>query len=336
MSDTIRIKDYLKEKKLICDGALGTYFKELYNSEELPELCNIKDEEKIKRIHLNYISAGAKLVRTNTFASNTLSLDTSLENVLINVHKACDIAAFCASSTDEKIFVAGDIGPIPYENISLCENAAEEYIAIAKEMLSCQVDCIIFETFSQLTDILPALKYIKEVSDTFTIVNFTVNQFGYSSHGISLKKLLSDASANPHIDALGLNCGIGPSHMKSVIEDLSLSVTKPFCVFPNAGYPEMLGNRMNFVSNNSNYFSDVLSDISLMGVSILGGCCGTSPEYIKRISERINIYDVRPFYTSTKVFDTIAAHNDNCFISKQTNNRKLIGVELFPPFDINT
>ena len=107
-----------------------------------------------------------------------------------------------------------------------------------------------------------------------------MNQLGYSNAGISAKTLLSEAAAGGDIDATGLNCGVGPGHMQQILRELSFSGKKFLTALPNAGYPQMISNRMIFDNKNIDYFASKVSDIAADGVDIVGGCCGTTPEYI--------------------------------------------------------
>lgn len=326
------IKDYLKNQKLICDGAFGTYYGRIYNTDALPEAANITNPTRVKKIHTEYINAGAKLIRTNTFASNTISLNTSFSDVSKNISAACRIADECAAN---QVFVAGNIGPIPYNALECKPSAVAEYIDICKVFIENGVNAIVFETFPDIEDILPAIEYVHNNSDIFILVQFIVNQFGYSSHGLSCKKLISSAISNPCIDAVGLNCGVGPSHMQKLFEKADFSDDKYISAFPNAGYPQNMSNRAMYSSDNADYFSDKAAGLSKLGISIIGGCCGTTPEYIKKICSSIDINDT---CTKPKTVSDIKPSikvTDNSFYGhslKKDSSHKLIAVELAPPF----
>lgn len=331
------IHEYLKEQKLICDGAFGTYYGKLYDTDRIPETDNLLRPDRIQKIHTEYIEAGAKLIRTNTFASNSLSLNTSVDKVAENISAACDTAI---SSSSGKAFIAGSIGPIPYENISQKSVYIEEYIDICKVFISKNVDAIVFETFSHIDDILPAIEYIHNNSNIFIMVQFAVNQFGYSNLGLSFKKLISSACSNPYINAVGLNCGIGPSHMKQLFErlDISLPEDKYISAFPNAGYPQIVSNRTMYASDNAEYFAEKINDMSKSGISILGGCCGSTPEYIRKISSVTDICSHMVFNKAADISAAPVTVSDNAFYSdklKSANGKKLIAVELAPPFGID-
>lgn len=328
------LRTYLKDHILLCDGAFGTYFGQLYDGDRLPEADNILFPDRIINIHKDYINAGAGLIRTNTFASNTISLDTDLDGVVDNVSKACHIASLAANG---QVFIGGNIGPIPYDNISKKNLAKDEYIEIVKVFIKNNVDAIIFETFPNLDDILPAIDYIHNNSTTFIIVQFAVNQYGYSSLGLSYKKLFHMACQNDFIDATGFNCGVGPSHMKGLLKNLDFTSDKFFTAFPNAGYPHIVSNRAVFASDNGDYFAEKAKEICDLGIGIMGGCCGTTPEYIKKMSSTLpaNIHKHSPLMVSYEKVSEKTAIKDNSFFHPLLSaqfDRKLIAVELAPPF----
>lgn len=328
MKIQLPLKDYLKNNILITDGAFGTYYGTLYDTQELPELANISNPDRVSRIHSQYINAGARLIRTNTYAANTYSLKTDINEVKKYIRAACDIA-----SDFQNVYVAGDIGPIEYDNINLKDKVSEEYIAIAKIFLEYKLPAIVFETFSQLEDIIPAIEYIKANSDTFVIVQFAVSQFGYSNAGLSAKRLFSDAADCSGIDAVGLNCGVGPGHMQQIMSGLTGTCKKPVTALPNAGYPQNISNRMIFASDNKEYFAAKTSELADMGVSIIGGCCGTTPEYIEKLHAKLENCNKRHNYPQNTESLLQPQVTDNSFYKNAKPGDKLIAVELAPPVD---
>ena len=322
------LKEYLKHNRLVCDGAMGTYYSAKYDTQEIPEHMNTAHPDRIANIHLEYLSAGAKLIRTNTFASNTAMLKCSIEGVVKNITKACKIAT---DTVGDAAFIAGDIGPIVYDS-NTQHKAIEEYIKIVDTFINNKVDAIIFETFPSIDDIIPAIHYIKEHSDIFVIVQFTINQFGYSNSGLSAKKLISDALDCEYTDAAGLNCGVGPGHMYGIFEKLGINTEKYLTALPNAGYPQSVSNRMVFAADNSEYFSVKASDMAERGINIVGGCCGTTPEYIAKLENAVkNMHPVKHFneeHEKKIMFKPI----DKSFY-KDKSGKKLIAVELAPPVD---
>lgn len=328
MERQISVSDYLNNNILITDGAFGTYYGTLYNTQELPELANISHPERVSDIHRQYIDAGAGLIRTNTYAANTYSLKTDEATVEKYIRAACNIA-----TAFKNVYVAGDIGPIEYDNINMKDKVSEEYISISKIFLEYKLPVIVFETFSQLEDIIPAVEYIKAHSDAFVIVQFAVSQFGYSNAGLSARRLFADAESCTGIDAVGLNCGVGPGHMQQIMSRLTNIFKKPVTALPNAGYPQNVSNRMIFASDNKDYFAKKVRELADMGVSIVGGCCGTTPEYIAGITSQLK--GCRVAHPDTAEAEAASCLNviDNAFYKDSKAEEKLIAVELAPPVD---
>lgn len=336
MQEKKSIGEVLRLRKLICDGAFGTYYAMHYDTKELPELANILHPERVKQIHKEYIKAGAEIIRTNTYACNTVMLQKDMEEVKEYIRQGYAIAHEAALAGRDKgndtIFVAADIGPIPYERAADKEYIQQEYIEICRTFLEEGADFILFETFSGLEDIMPAISFVADKA--FILVQFSVNQFGYSNAGLSARRLLEMAEQCGEIDGAGFNCGVGPGHMQKIIRNLELSHKKYYTALPNAGYPQTVSNRMIFSGQNIDYFAAKVKDIALEGADIVGGCCGTTPDYISKISgildhsqpERILIEKTKPVLPDIQ--------EDHAFYSGK-EGKKLIAVELAPPMGSN-
>lgn len=321
-----RIQDKLKKEKLLYDGAFGTYYSFLYDTKELPELANTLHPERVRRIHEEYIEAGAQIIRTNTFASNTVSMGADWTVVQENLRQGYRLAKEAACSKD--VYIAADIGQIPCENPADRERVSKEYVEICRTFLAEGADVLVFETFSDIEDICEAIDFIGDKA--FIIVQFTVNQFGYSHSGLSARKLIQRAESMEWVDAVGFNCGVGPGHMQQIIRGLTLSGKKSFTVLPNAGYPQIVSNRMIFDNKNIDYFVEKISDIAADGADIIGGCCGTTPEYIRKMREKISfVQPEKNVSLSTSEHEKITKKDNSFFAGKA--GKKLIAVELAPP-----
>lgn len=324
------INDRLKNEKLICDGAFGTYYASLFDTKELPELANIKYPERVKKIHEEYIKAGAQIIRTNTFACNTVTMDIPLSEVLENIRKGYAIAKEAADGNDA--YVAADIGQIPYENNRDREDISKEYVEICRTYIEEGANLFVFETFSDIDDIREAIDFIGDKA--FIIVQFSVNQFGYSNSGLSAKRLIESAGKIEYVDAVGFNCGVGPGHMHKIIKSINVSMTstvKFITALANAGYPQNISNRMTFSNKNIDYFVSKMEDMAKDGVDIIGGCCGTTPEYIRRIRAKISLLQPEKVLIPSGNKTEASEKNDNSFFAGK-EGKKLIAVELAPPF----
>lgn len=330
----MNIREYLKKSKLIADGSFGTYYSQKYKTVDIPEYANITASQRISEIHTEYINSGAKLIRTNTFASNTYSLDCSIEQVKENIKAAYKIAKGAVEQSEKEIFIAGNIGPVPAVFQPDFEAVEEEYYQIAKTFIDEGADILCFETFTQSEHIMPAIKRIKEECNPFIIVQFCVNQYGYSEAGESAERLVSETAFSKCVDAVGLNCGVGPAHMQQILSRINLNNNCFVTAIPNAGYPLLVRNRVKY-ADNPIYFASKVNDMALLGADIIGGCCGTTPDYIREVAKTVDL-------TPTVKSDETSANNENekPVIKKSffrnadgtIKDKKLIAVELAPPF----
>ncbi len=328
MAENIKaiIAEKVTERKMLFDGAFGTYYAQIYDTKELPELANTKYPERVSQIHREYIEAGAQIIRTNTFATNTVSLGMSREVVEENIRQGYRLAL--AETKHSGVYVAADIGPIPYDNQCSREDVSKEYIEICRTFLEEGAELFVFETLADLEDVREAITLIGDKA--FVIVQFCVNQFGYSNSGLSARKLIQCAESISEIDAVGFNCGIGPGHMQQIIRNTDFSGNKWITVLPNAGYPQMISNRMIFDNQNMHYFADKVIDIAEDGVTFIGGCCGTTPSYIAEIKRKMaQIKPSKMKSRSIQVKDTEKEKDSSFFAGKE--GKKLIAVELAPP-----
>nr|WP_308742118.1 bifunctional homocysteine S-methyltransferase/methylenetetrahydrofolate reductase [uncultured Anaerocolumna sp.] len=348
----MKIKDYLLQHKLVMDGAMGTYYSRLVNNNnEISEYANLNAPDTIINIHKSYIEAGAKLIRTNSFAANreALSITSGEQEKLIKA--SYDIAKKAVEESGKEVYIACDIGPIS-ESSKTEEELLEEYKFICDVFLKEKPEVILFETFSSFKYIRELVPYIKEkLPDTFIITNFCLDKNGYTAAGISITSLLEELAKTNEIDAGGFNCGIGSGHMYHILKKVPLPDNKYIVITPNAGYPEQFQNRMVFMDNEG-YFTENMKRIAGLGVDIMGGCCGTTPNYIKNINQHINMQDLnrgnRITYSQQV---TLSLKHENSSEENKENRsadgvihknnlyelfqpgKKVVAVELDPPFD---
>lgn len=338
------IQEYLSGHKILAQGAMGTYYSQKTKKEGLlSELANFKQEEVIKNIHKEYLEAGVNLLLTNTFSANKESLSMDMEGVAECIKKAIKIGREAIqerNNTEQLVFLAGDIGPIPENGDKTKKEVLQEYKEICDVFLQEEVSILVFETFVELNYIRELVPYIKEKKqDIFLIVNCCVNKNGYARSGIRYTRLLEELIEMDGVDACGLNCGVGSGHMLQLLQQIpNLLDRKYIMIAPNAGYPEQLQNRMVFL-NNSNYFSDNMSEISKMNVAILGGCCGTTPSHIKKLREKMDtapacVQELQKMDLGDSI-DYQKNKKKNAFWEKFSTGNKVIAVELDPPYDGN-
>lgn len=340
----MRIKEYLNEHRLIPDGSMGTYYSNIVNEPgAMSEYANLTAPNIIKRIHKEYIAAGARVIRTNTFAANRVVLRSDVVEQRQLIKAACQIAKNAAReartllSPIQPVWILGNIGPIPEDANSNESEILEEYKLMCDIFLEEGLEGIHFETFSTMNYIEKLVPYIKQKKeDMFLLTSFSVNKNGYTGAGISAARLFDKINQVEGIDGCGLNCGIGSGHMYQILKRVAFPVDKYVYAAPNAGYPEQMQNRMVFM-DNADYFAGNMKLIAELGVDILGGCCGTTPEYIadliKTIDQNEPVSARQKDRAQAKKSEKPSKEND--FYQKLKRGRKVIAVELDPPYDAN-
>ncbi len=329
------IREFLKNNKIIMDGAMGTYYASLYNSNSVSEYANITNPKSIINIHTEYMNAGANMIRTNSFAANKEVLKINDEEQINIIKASVRNASDAVKMQSEKVYIACDIGPIPVRGDREETDIIKEYKLICDTFIEEDPEIILFETFSDFHYLNQLLPYIKEKApDVFIITNFCLNKNGYTSSGVSASTLLEEIGTNPYIDAGGFNCGIGSGHMYQILKKLTFPEDKYMVASPNAGYPEQYSNRMIFMDNEG-YFGGNMSQIEDLGVDIIGGCCGTSPKYISYLKKQIRFHHNNRG-NRIKGISSIGKNQEvrkNDFYKLFESGKKVIAVELDPPFD---
>ncbi len=332
----MNFKDYIKTHNILADGSFGTYYAEKYHTNEAPEYANIYHKDRVTKIHSSYLEAGAKLIRTNTFAANTMSMQKDFSFVRENIQAAVSLAKIAIKLAGCKdAFIVGDIGPISTASGFSSETIENEFYDIAKTFADEGIEIIQFETFMSMEILSNVIPKIKKELGLYIMVSFSVNQLGYSASGLSAKNLIREACEVEGVDSVGLNCGIGPYHMYNILKKIELPADKTLIAVPNAGYPVLTRNRMEF-NSRPEYFAEKTRDLLSLGADIIGGCCGTSPEFISCLSE-ITGMDIKSEKHIEKSIAATAKNPVNCgFLYDETGrkkDKKFIAVELIPPFN---
>lgn len=336
------LREYLKTHRVFPDGSMGTYYCSTINRPNaISEQANLTAPKVIEAIHRDYVKAGAQLLRTNTFAANRAVLHCSSPEQELLIRAACKIAKEAVKASTgggrgrEPVWILGDIGPIPQDAETTEEELLEEYRGVCDIFMEEGLDGIHFETFPNTYYIEKLVPYIKgKCSSMFLLASFSVNKNGYSTLGVSAGRLIEQASRIEGIDALGLNCGIGSGHMLQLMKKLSLPKDKYLYAAPNAGYPEQLHNRMVFMDNAS-YFATNMKQLAELGITITGGCCGTTPEYIAMLTDAIkgSRYPIPIIQNQEGEAEAGLPKKENEFYQLLQSGKKVIAVELDPPYD---
>ena len=272
------IREYLKEKPLVFDGGMGTYYaQKTHTRGKGVELANIEAPRVVEEIHTEYLRAGAQAIKTNTFAANRIVYQGDTATVERIIRAGWEIAARTAEPFNAYVFA--DIGPVtglPPADI------IEEYRFLSDIFLAMGARHFIFETNSSIEGLVETAAHIKQVCpEAFVLTSFSAFPGGYTRDGFFVEELVREAAASGYIDAVGFNCVSGVQSMKELVHLLG-TCPLPLSLMPNAGHPIVIDGR-TFYESAPNYFGDGLAALVREGVSIVGGCCGTTPEHIRAL-----------------------------------------------------
>lgn len=281
--------EFLKTNTVYLDGGMGTLLQARgLLPGELPERWNVTHPEIIRDIHRQYYDAGSNVVCSNTFGANTLKFSESeLDEIIGAAFENARAAREMSLSKSEK-FVALDIGPsgkllAPLGDFDF-EDAASLFATTVKLGVKHGADLIIIETMNDSYETKAALLAAKENSNLPVIVSNAYGEDGKLMTGATpaaMVAMLEGMGA----DAIGANCSLGPKQLRPVIEELLENASVPVIFEPNAGLPKSVDGKTVF-DVDADEFSDDVSELVRLGVRVVGGCCGTTPEYIAKLVEK--------------------------------------------------
>lgn len=326
----MNIREQLKTAPLLFDGAFGTYYAaRRCDRFGKYEEANLAAPGMVRQIAFEYLQAGCNAIKTNTFGANRASLGCGRERLRDIILAACRIANAAVEGRDAAVFA--DIGPIPRESGA---DLGGQYRELVDLFLEGGVRNFLFETLSNGDFIPSTAAYIREKApDSFIIASFAVAPDGFTRDAVSGKDLLLWLQDDPNLDALGFNCVSGPYHLLQYIKTLP-PLKKPLSVSPNAGYPTVEEDMTRFASNPV-YFARQMAEIVSAGASIIGGCCGTTPEHIHEVSLALQLQDkhraAAPKSVRKRLEEPAAAPADSPFWDKLQAGQLVIAAELDPP-----
>lgn len=284
------LKEILKDNILIFDGAMGTMLqKKGLKLGENPELLNLNNPEIIEEVHREYIESGCNVITTNTFGAN----ERKLKLCGLEVEEAIDSAVQIAKKARENkkdVYIALDIGPIgellePMGTLSF-DKAYNIFKRQIIQGVKSGVDVIIIETMTDLYELKAAILAVKENSSlpVFCTMTFEENKRTFTGCNVEAMVLVLEGLG---VDALGVNCSLGPKQLTPIVEEICTLAHIPVMVQPNAGLPTISEEGETIYDITEEEFADALSNFIDLGVKIIGGCCGTTPEYIKEVKNRV-------------------------------------------------
>ena len=278
------IREELKRRILIFDGGMGSLLQAAgLKPGELPETWNQLHSEVVRAIHLDYLNAGADIINTNTFGANRLKYGEKLPEIV----RAAAVNAKWAVQKAGRGLVALDLGPTgrllrPMGDLDF-EEAVDIYAEVVKEGVRCGVDLILIETMSDMYELKAAVLAAKENSDLPVMATVIFDGSGKLLTGGTPESMVA-LLEGLRVDALGINCGLGPVQMLPIAEQLVKYASIPVIVTPNAGLPRSENGKTVYDIGPED-FALAMKDILKAGVSMVGGCCGTTPAHIAALKQ---------------------------------------------------
>lgn len=322
------ILDEIGKKLLFFDGGMGTLLQERgLNPGELPETWNISHADDVTEIHRAYIEAGSDIILTNTFGANALKFHDDRYPLKTVVEAAVDNARNAARQAEKEVYVALDVGPTGKLLKPMGDLAFEDAYQAFREVMICGalagVDFIHIETMSDTYEMKAAVLAAKENTDLPVFVTAVFDE---------RKKLLTGADVTAvvsmleglRVDALGVNCGLGPTQMLPILDEMFSCTSLPVIVKPNAGLPKNKDGK-TYYDISPEKFAVQMGEIINKGALIVGGCCGTTPEHIRMLTEQYADFAVRPPQKKTQTI--VSSYGKSVVFGAQS---KIIGERINP------
>lgn len=282
----MNFKDFLQSNIVVLDGGTGTMFQNsALKAGELPERLNLTAPDVVTSLHKAYFDAGSNVVLTNTFGANPFKYSKEELDAVIEAGVKCAKKAREESVSTRERFIALDVGPTgkllaPYGDLDF-EEAVKAFGTVVRKGASCGVDLVVLETFSDSYETKAALLAVKENCSLPVIVTNTYGEDGRLLTGAvpeAMVAMLEGLGA----DAIGVNCSFGPDRLGGVVRKYIDCAEVPVVLKPNAGVPAVVNGKSVF-DIPADRFTELMRGFLRDGVTVAGGCCGTTPEYIKGV-----------------------------------------------------
>ena len=323
----IDVRAHLARKPLLFDGGMGTYYKAKPGTE--CEQGNLLDPAGVRKVHREYLAAGAEAIKTNTFGLPRMAAARQPDWQAL-ARAGWKLAAEAAVETGAAVFA--DLGPAPDTEAA---PAGSIYTAVARCFVEQGAKNFLFEPLRSDAGVLEAVQAVKaQVPDAFVLVSFAVLPDGYTREGMYSKDLVRRMTESGIVDAVGFNCVSAPGAMRTLVQQLG-STALPLSVMPNAGYPVVTRTQVKY-QGKPEYFAKELARIAAEGVRILGGCCGTTPAHIAALRVALDslpaVEKAAPaVQVSTPEAPTV--EKDDAFLRKLNAGKKVVAIELDSPKD---
>mgnify|MGYP005837237067 CR=1 FL=1 len=345
MPHTQPFLERLKQGVILADGAMGTT---LHQGGAPLDACfdalNLSAPQRVEAVHRAFVDAGAELIETNTFGANRFKLadhNRTADVTAIN-HAAVMLAR--AAIGNKPIYVAGSVGPLgvrlaPYGRVG-AEQAFEAFYEQIAALIVGGADLIILETFTDLAEIAEAVRAARAVNPSIPVIaSMTFTRDGTTVYGDPPREVAS-ALAATGADVIGVNCSGGPSQLTRIAQIMrATEPDRPTSVMPNAGFPETVNGRVMYPAT-SDYFGDYAVALRGMGVNIIGGCCGTTPDHIRAMRAALDTPNRTPHIVITSVQPNAVGTADAQEAPTRLAQKLAVGkffttVEMAPPRSFN-
>lgn len=280
------ITERIKKERLLFDGGTGTVLEKMgLLPGEPTEVMNTRSPESVVKLHKAYLDAGADIIKSNTFGINVLKCD----NVEQELKKAMDIALEAVSLCGKDAYVAFDVGPTgrmlkPFGDLEF-DDAYEAFAVNMRLAKKLGADLILIETMSDLFETKAAVLAAKECSDLPVFVTCAFGADGKLLTGATPEAMVTMLEGMG-VDAIGMNCSVGPQNMLDLLPELIECSSTPIILNPNAGLPTVIDGETVYDITPSQ-FASIMAEACEAGATLVGGCCGTTPEYIASLRETV-------------------------------------------------
>ena len=288
-------KDFIEKGPIILDGAMGTgLMKAGMSVDECTEKWAVEHPDVVMQIQKAYIEAGAQIIYAPTFGANRIKLaEYGLENEIERLNK--ELVALSKKAADGKALVAGDLtmtGQIPYPVGDVpFEVFVDTYKEQARLLVDAGVDLMVIETMMSLQECRAAVLAIREVCDLPIMATLTYNEDGRTLYGTP-PEVAVNVVQSLGVDAIGVNCSTGPEGMVPIVEKMAEYATVPLIAKPNAGLPELDGMETVYRMTPEE-FARTGKKLIEAGASLVGGCCGTTPEHVKALADAVKGMEIK-------------------------------------------
>lgn len=321
-------REFLKQNIVVLDGSTGTVLQSRgLPAGAKPELWNIERPDEIVSLHKSYFDAGSNVVCTNTFGANALNFTAvELEKIIPAAVENAKKARSLTKTAQEK-FIALDIGPCgkllkPFGDFDF-EEAVDLFAQTVKIGAKCGVDLVLIETMNDSLETKAAVLAVKENCNLPIIVSNAYSEDGKLMTGASPEAMATMLEALG-VDAVGVNCSLGPRQLKNVTQKLLDTLSIPTSFKPNAGIPKVENGKTVFDISADEFASEIKEAVE-RGVRLVGGCCGTTPEYIEKTVEVIR--DLAPVEIKEKNITAVSSYTHAVTFG---NSPILIGERINP------